>query len=167
MNHTANGSHNSNTGSHSMGMEMPFVFSTDTKITIFFTKWTTSSITQYILTLVFFFLLTIFNRFLGALKFQLEQVWSARESRIQRVELDPRKKRRVPKTKRSPLPVYTHVSGHSEESLPMAHMLDSSMEGNRPQRSFRSWEASGAWSLRKDGTRGLLELGKAFIGYVL
>ncbi|CAG8003335.1 unnamed protein product [Penicillium salamii] len=149
--------HNANASSHSMEMRMPFVFSTDTKITIFFPGWTTSSITQYILTLVFLFVLAILNRFLGAFRFQLEQAWSNRESRLRKVEAEV-SGNRPPKSKRNPLPVYTQVN-ESDDSV------SAGREDSR--RGFYAWKSSGPWGLRKDGTRALLEFGRAFIGYVL
>lgn len=167
--------HMANTSTHSMNM--PSVFSTDTKITIFFTGWTTTSITQYIFTLAFLFFLAIFNRFLGALRFQLERRWSHRESHDPTLHLEVPRKRCYPKAKRSPLPIYTHLSGHSEESLPRPHGHDGgrSDESGENEHSSRlsyknllpAWESSGAWSLRKDGTRGFLEFGRAVIGYCL
>lgn len=167
--------HIANTRSHSM-MNMPSVFSTDTKITIFFTGWTTTSITQYIFTLVFLFVLAVFNRFLDALRFQLERKWSHRESHST-LHLETPRKRCYPKAKQSPLPIYTHLSDHSEESLPRPHRQDGGRSDKSdeneysPRFSYKNllpaWESSGAWSLRKDGTRGLLEFGRAVIGYCL
>ncbi|CAG8390098.1 unnamed protein product [Penicillium salamii] len=149
--------HNANTSSHSMEMRMPFIFSTDTKITIFFPGWTTSSTTQYILTLVFLFILAILNRFLGAFRFQLEQAWSHRESHLRKVEVAAPGNRPT-KSKRNALPVYTQVS-ESDDSV------STGREDSR--RGFYAWKSSGPWGLRKDGTRALLEFGRAFIGYVL
>ncbi|CAG7918772.1 unnamed protein product [Penicillium olsonii] len=150
-------SHNSSTSS-SMDMGMPFVFSTDTKITIFFRGWTTSSMTQYVLTLAFLFILAMLNRFLGALRSQLERRWSHRELNLRKVEPDGSENRPM-KSKRNGLPVYTQASQRSEESV--------SMLKEEPQRGRYAWKSSGAWGLRKDGTRAVLELGRAFLGYVL
>ncbi|KAJ5373092.1 Retrieval of early ER protein Rer1 [Penicillium concentricum] len=165
-----------------MDMAMPAVFSTSTQITILFTGWTTSTTTQYVFTLVFLFLLAIFNRFLGALKFQLEKSWSQHPSTPQTLLLAPVNRRHnIRKAKLSPLPDYirVHENDPEEESLPISNndTETRSTSGNlkrddpRNRTSLKcllpSWKASGTWSLRKDGTRGLLECVRALIGYFL
>ncbi|KAJ5790819.1 uncharacterized protein N7518_007830 [Penicillium psychrosexuale] len=167
-----------------MSMNMPAVFSTSTEITILFTGWTTSTTTQYVFTLTFLFLLAIFNRFLGALKSQLEKSWSQHTSPPPTVLLAPVNPREsIRKAKLSPLPNYMRVhedEDPDEENLPVSNndnetqstsMKHLKKDGPRNRTSLKrlvpSWKASGTWSLRKDGTRALLECAKALIGYFL
>ncbi|KAJ5607907.1 hypothetical protein N7537_004526 [Penicillium hordei] len=167
-----------------MEMNMPSVFSASIEITILFTGWTTSTTTQYILTLTVLFLLAIFNRFLGALKFQLEKSWSQNTSPPPTLLLAPVNPRQnIRKAKLSPLPDYMRVHGDEdddEETLPVSNndneIRNPSIEyltGDSPRnktslkRLLPSWKASGTWSFRKDGTRALLECARALIGYFL
>lgn len=160
------------------------VFSASTEITILFTGWTTSTTTQYILTLIFLFLLAIFNRFLGALKFQLEKSWSQNTPSPPTLLLAPVNPRRnIRKVKLSPLPDYMRVHGDEdddEEALPVSNNDNETRnasigypKGDSPRNKtslqclLPSWKASGTWSFRKDGTRALLECARALIGYFL
>ncbi|KAJ5171320.1 uncharacterized protein N7500_004103 [Penicillium coprophilum] len=166
-----------------MDMDMPAVFSTSTQITVLFTGWTTSTTTQYVFTLAFLFLLAIFNRFLGALKFQLERSWLRDTSIPSTMLLAPVSRwQNIRKAKLSPLPDYTRVHGdeNPEETFPVSNNYNetrnismSNLQRDVP-RSWASskcllpsWKASGTWSLRKDGTRALLECVRALIGYFL
>lgn len=163
---------------------MPSVFSASTETTILFTGWTTSTTTQYVFTLSFLFLLAIFNRFLGALKFQLEKSWSQHNSSPSALLLAPVNPRQsIRKAKLSPLPDYMHVHGDEdpeEVTLPVSNNDNETRstslrylkgDGVRNRSSLKrllpSWKASGTWSLRKDGTRALLECVRALIGYFL
>lgn len=163
---------------------MPSVFSASTEITILFTGWTTSTTTQYVFTLTFLFILAIFNRFLGALKFQLEKSWSQNTSSPQTILLAPVNPRRnVQKAKLSPLPDYMRVHGDEdddEETLPISnndnetrnasisHLKEDGLRNMTSlKRLLPSWKTSGTWSFRKDGTRALLECARALIGYFL
>ncbi|CAG8890740.1 unnamed protein product [Penicillium egyptiacum] len=166
-----------------MDMNMPAVFSASTEITILFTGWTTSTTTQYVFTLAFLFLLAIFNRFLGALKFQLEKSWSHHAASPPTLLLAPvNPRQRIRKAKLSPLPDYMRIHGDEdpdEETLPVStndetqrmSMRHLKRDGPRNKTSLQcmlpSWKASGMWSLRKDGTRALLECVRALIGYLL
>ncbi|KAJ5502483.1 hypothetical protein N7463_005357 [Penicillium fimorum] len=164
-----------------MDMDMPAVFSTSTQITVLFTGWTTSTTTQYVFTLIFLFLLAIFNRFLGALKFQLEKSWSQHPSTPQALLLAPVNRRNIRKAKLSPLPDYIRVHGNDLEEESLA-VLNNDNETRSTSRNLKrdgfcnrtslecllpSWKASGTWSLPKDGTRALLECVRALIGYFL
>ncbi|KUM60238.1 hypothetical protein ACN42_g6894 [Penicillium freii] len=167
-----------------MEMNMPSVFSVSTEITILFTGWTTSTTTQYVFTLTFLFILAIFNRFLGALKFQLEKSWSQHTSSPPTLLLRPVNTRQnIRKAKLSPLPDYMRVHADEdddEEILPVSNNDNETQnasisylkeDGLRDKTSLNrllpSWKASGTWSFRKDGTRALLECARALIGYFL
>jgi hypothetical protein len=156
---------------------MPAVFSISTRITVLFTGWTTSTTTQYILTLVFLFLLAIFNRFLGAFKFQLEQSWAHNDS-TPALNLAPGH-RKIPKAKLSPLPTYMRVNKDEDEDPEEPSSLMDDTDKSTPNllvtrsrkcvsvRHLFSWKANGYWSLQKDGTRSLIETVRALIGYLL
>jgi hypothetical protein len=151
-------------------MNMP-VFSSSTQITFLFTGWTTSTTTQYTLTLIFLFLLAILNRFLSALNFQLEQSWSHPSTNIARIHRQ--------KEKLSPIPIYTRLNDEEEASLPSPLNNDINIDKADSKRARKSgcgcgfwkclfsWEASGKWSLWTDGTRALIESVRALIGYLL
>ncbi|KAJ5229330.1 hypothetical protein N7489_010038 [Penicillium chrysogenum] len=164
-----------------MDMNMPAVFSASTEITILFTGWTTSTTTQYIFTLTFIFILAIFNRFLGALKFQVERSWSQNTSPPTLLLAPVNPRQNIRKAKLSPLPDYMRIHGDEdeEETLPVSNNNETrstttrslKRDGPRKRMSLTcmlpSWKASGTWSLRKDGTRALLECVRALIGYFL
>jgi hypothetical protein len=159
-----------------VNMNMPAVFSTSTQITVLFTGWTTSTATQYVLTLVFLFLLAILNRFLSALKFQLEQSWAHNDS-TRTLNPAPIHRRDIQKAKRSPLPTYMRVNRNEdpEEESPLNDDTDKITTGllekdSRKRVSLKqlfSWKASGHWSLWTDGTRALIESVRASIGFLL
>ncbi|KAJ6030562.1 uncharacterized protein N7446_000373 [Penicillium canescens] len=185
--HSQSHSHTEDSSSmdQNMNVNMASTFSASTEVTILFTGWTTSTPTRYILTLILLFLLAVLNRFLGALKFQLEQSWNHRNPIPPALKLTAIHSRRdIHKAKLSPLPNYMRVHGCEDEAIeetrPVAYDDDERgrsathpLERGAPLRkwSYRvrlpSWEASGRWSLRKDGVRGLLELARALIGYLL
>ncbi|KAH8702399.1 Ctr copper transporter [Talaromyces proteolyticus] len=62
--------------SGAMAMGMSSIFTSETRITLLFVGWEVETLRAYILTLVFIFMLAILNRFLGALRFQLEKKWT-------------------------------------------------------------------------------------------
>ncbi|KAJ5320044.1 hypothetical protein N7508_000327 [Penicillium antarcticum] len=173
--------------STNMNMGMASTFSTSTTVTLLFTGWKTTTPTQYTLTLLLLLLLAIFNRFLGALKFQLEQAWAQHGLVPPALELTAIHSRGdIHKAKLSPLPNYIRVHGDENDDEDMGQALSvaydnagmgrstaSLLERGVSQRKWScnfdlpSWRASGRWSLRKDGVGGLLELTRALIGYLL
>jgi hypothetical protein len=171
-----------------MNAGMSSTFSFSTTVTILFTSWATKTPTQYILTLILLFLLAIFNRFLGALKFQLEQSWTQHDPVPPALKLTAiHSRRNIHKAKLSPLPKYMRVHGDQnedeniEETLPITydenvmgrsstHLLERESQTSQKWScgySLLSWRASGRWSLQEDGLRGLLEFARALIGYLL
>ncbi|KAL2857282.1 Ctr copper transporter [Aspergillus pseudoustus] len=101
----------------SMPMTMSSIFTSSTTITLFFSSWTTTSPLTYTLTLLLLFLLSFLNRFLAALRFQLESA-DARSTEPSASSIPilapPRSRRRgmgvhIPKARLSPLPVYMRV----------------------------------------------------------
>lgn len=90
------------------GMGMSSVFSTNLRVTLFFTEWTTTTVAAYIATIIFLFCLTLFNRFLGALRFQAERAWSSQTRSRNLLSTPPigRNRRALFKAKASPIPTY-------------------------------------------------------------
>lgn len=67
-----------------MGMAT-MTFSTSTNVTLFFSDWRTNTPAKYLGTLIFIFVVTLLNRFLGAWRNQLGHQW-ANQAAIARVE---------------------------------------------------------------------------------
>ncbi|OQD81774.1 hypothetical protein PENANT_c025G08626 [Penicillium antarcticum] len=110
--------------STNMNMGMASTFSTSTTVTLLFTGWKTTTPTQYTLTLLLLLLLAIFNRFLGALKFQLEQAWAQHGLVPPALELTAIHSRGdIHKAKLSPLPNYIRVHGDENDDEDMGQAL--------------------------------------------
>ncbi|KAL2823813.1 hypothetical protein BDW59DRAFT_162974 [Aspergillus cavernicola] len=161
---------------------MPSTFTSSTTITLFFSAWTTTSTTTYLLTLLLLFALAFLNRFLAALRFQLQH--SPLHTTPGVSILAPPRSRRyrtTPKARRSPLPLYIQVDKDEEgENPPHCNEEVSGLVSARPEHHciwvrvknylaamFPKWTPSGPWSWRGDGGRALLEGMRAFIGYLL
>ncbi|KAE8319999.1 Ctr copper transporter [Aspergillus transmontanensis] len=183
------------TDSHGHGhshhdMSMPAIFTTGTKVTLFFSIWTTNSMTTYLLTLGFLFLLAWLNRFLGALKFQLENKINSPDASGLPVPIlgqppAAQRYRKTPKDRVSPLPRYIQVNTNdpferpspSPPSPPPLHdderseLVAGSARSSRVPRWFKilfgKWTPSGPWTWQRDGGRSLLEGIRALLGYVL
>ncbi|KAL5001702.1 Ctr copper transporter [Aspergillus recurvatus] len=112
--------HATNTDGDAMAMmTMPAVFTTSTTITLFFSSWKTSSSFTYILTLLFLFALAFLNRFLAALRFQLEYAHSRSTESSILILAPPRPRQRgvglqIPKARLSPLPMYMRVESDKD-----------------------------------------------------
>ncbi|OJJ07573.1 hypothetical protein ASPVEDRAFT_88813 [Aspergillus versicolor CBS 583.65] len=158
-----------------MDMSMPATFTSSTTVTLFFSAWTTTSIPAYIFTLLFLFALAFFNRFLAALRFQLESHPSTFSVSILPA---PRPRRRtIPKARLSPLPRYTAIND-AEEHFQIPEEHSGLVSENKPQshtcrriqnyflERLPQWTPSSPWSWR-DGGLALLEGARAFIGYIL
>lgn len=170
------------------GMSMSTIFSTQTRITLFFTGWTTASTAAYVATIFFLFLLAFFNRFLGALKFQVERArWEKNVDR-NTLSLPPSRShtRVFVKAKLSPRPTYLARDGESEWDPLAPHIHREATDGpncgssedylkeqDRVSKSspllliFGSWKPSGPWQIKMDGLRAMMEFTRAFIGYIL
>lgn len=159
-----------------MDMNMPATFTNSTTVTLFFSAWTTTSVPSYIFTLLFLFALAFLNRFLAALRFQLENHQSAASVSILPA---PRSRRRaIPKARLSPLPRYTAINDAEEEHFQIPEERSGLVQDNITQsRSccrihnyfleiLPQWTPSSPWSWR-DGGLALLEGVRAFIGYIL
>ncbi|KAL5049320.1 Ctr copper transporter [Aspergillus fruticulosus] len=198
-----------------MGMEMSTIFTSTTRVTLFFSSWTTASTTSYLLFLFGVFLLTFLNRFLAALRAQLytpSQPLSSSSALSVPVLGPPRARRRRPatgvsKARLSPLPLYIQIDRDEAEDphpypFPSSHGCgEEEKEGENEEdhgndiegasrlcfdktkpttigsrwtrlqeklsRFLPHWALTTPWSWRVDGGRGLLEVLRAFIGYIL
>lgn len=185
MDHHMNSNQSSTPSDAMAGMSMSTIFSTNTRITLFFTEWTTTTAAEYFGTILALFFLTVLNRFLGALKFQVERAWSDEPPKI--VFSPPpngRNARASFKPKRpSPIPSYT-VREDDCEWDPLAASMQGETSNNSPeeldpkeqsqaarlslvQRMFGTWNPSAPWDFKKDVLRATLEFARAFIGYIL
>ncbi|PSN61777.1 hypothetical protein BS50DRAFT_504095 [Corynespora cassiicola Philippines] len=159
---------------------MSSTFSFDTHVTLFFTEWTTTTPAAYIFTVIFLFFLGIFNRFLGALRSQLERRWKENQSKSQnQIQQGMAELRKRPTTiqghirswSRQLNPKTSRLDGDEEESEPLSpappglpvHTADK--DASVSQAKF--WIPSGVWSVKKDGIRAMLEFSRALIGYIL
>jgi hypothetical protein len=161
---------------------MASTFSSSTRVTLWFTEWTTTTTATYVLTIFFLFFLGIFNRFLSALKSQLERKWNMHEA-----ESAPHS---MPNTEKL---VDHSVRGHArqwsralrqqplelddkdrEEIEPLSPVPPKPLAAeeigitrNTTASRKRFWVAQAPWSLNKDGVSAALEFTRALIGYVL
>jgi hypothetical protein len=158
-------------------MGMPSVFSNNIRVTLFFTEWSTTTVAAYVATVIFLFLLTLFNRFLAALSSQIEQAWSEQVQSRNTLSAPPagRNRRAIFKAKASPIPTYI-LKQDTPEWDPLTNeeggddWLDSQeqSEKNMPVRkTYRYWQPSRPWSLKQDGIKAFLEFSRALIGYLL
>ncbi|CAO2650895.1 Nn.00g091920.m01.CDS01 [Neocucurbitaria sp. VM-36] len=160
---------------------MSSTFSASTRVTLWFTDWTTETIATYVLAVFFLFFLGIFNRFLGALKTQLERKWTVQRDSIatsaainsgeKSVETSVRGHARQWSRKLRSEPIRLEArDGQETEPLSPAPPLSHADEGyselqKRASRGF--WVANAPWSVKKDGVSAALEFMRALIGYIL
>lgn len=171
------------TSMSTIGMSgMASTFSTDTRVTLWFPGWTTTTTTTYVLAVFLLFFLGIFNRFLGALKSQLERRWKLQRevgtifpSRVYTkktidssikgharkwshvLRAQPPKLEELDKEEIEPL---TPASARSLE----AEEMDAKATSNT---SHRFWVAQAPWNINRDGISAGLEFARALTGYVL
>ncbi|KAL7773317.1 hypothetical protein CFE70_003281 [Pyrenophora teres f. teres 0-1] len=161
---------------------MASTFSTGTRVTLWFTGWTTTTTATYVLAVFLLFFLGVFNRFLGALKSQLERKW-----RMQRGT-----KTALPSTVYTKNTVHSSSGGHTrtwsdvlraqhrelkeldkEEIEPLTPVMAHAREDEESGTSAKSntshifWVAHAPWSIDRDGISAGLEFVRALIGYVL
>ncbi|KFX90919.1 hypothetical protein V490_06180 [Pseudogymnoascus sp. VKM F-3557] len=164
------------------GMSMSTIFNTNTHVTLFFIGWSTTTVASYIATIICLFLLTIFNRFLAAVKFQTERAWleQAQTRNILPPLRSVRNGRLFFKAKLSPVPT-SMIQDNDLECDPLTSPTDGELDEEwsipkvqKPwyrrlslRRIFGNWQPSTRWSVKKDGLRAVLELIRAFIGYIL
>lgn len=171
---TATSSMNAMTG-------MPSTFSSSTRVTLWFTTWTTTTPATYFLTILFLFCLGMLNRFLGAFRSQLEQTWQVQSNfgskevhagNTEKASLG-QLRGHVRQWSRGIRPAMVRLEepdGQETEPLSPAAYSKQPEEGSGVKNNFRSrkfWVANAPWSIKKDGISAGLEFVRALIGYVL
>ncbi|KAF2004687.1 Ctr copper transporter [Amniculicola lignicola CBS 123094] len=172
---------------------MSSTFSTATTVTLWFTNWTTTTPATYFLTILFLFSLGLLNRFLGALKSQLERRWREKGH-----ERPPSPKLRTQQQHGQSQSTAGAIRGHvrqwskalalqpkqsprldtgqkEQETEPLSPAMLQTLDGNdeehaekthvRPNK--RLFVSSAPWSFQHDGVRAALEFIRALIGYIL
>lgn len=127
--------------------------------------------------MVFLFSLGILNRFLGALKSQLERQWSEQHKTAHSRDNEKPTKQNIRGHTRQrsralrPQPVrLEEPEGQETEPLSPAPQLYHAEEGGIKQqleRPSRLWVSSAPWSLKRDALSAVLEFVRALIGYIL
>jgi len=161
---------------------MTSTFSTGTRVTLWFTGWTTTTTTTYVLAIFLLFFLGILNRFLGALKSQLEKRWNTQHGTETASTLRVYAKKTVDSSIIGHTRKWSHVlrGEHrkleeldKEEVEPLtptsADVLEDEERGikARPKTSHVFWVAHAPWRIDRDGISAGLEFVRALIGYVL
>ncbi|KAH7039427.1 Ctr copper transporter [Macrophomina phaseolina] len=157
------------------GMPMAMTFSTGTRVTLLFDGWTTTSPGAYVGAILLLFVLSVFQRFLGSLRVQIEKAWLERraygesdESSVAAAAGGGREKRRWGRARREKY-VADEDGGTHEEKEPLSPRLPVGAHLQAQSGGGRSafWVPSEAWCWRTDGARALLEFVRAALGYLL
>jgi hypothetical protein len=154
---------------------MASTFSKSTRVTLWFTEWTTTTPTTYVLTIFFLFLLGIFNRFLGALKSQLERKWKMQHASQ---HISKQSDKSVSRCNQGPARQWSRafwpqpLKLDQEETEPLSPAPDLQLaeeKGDERDRgaSRKFWVANAPWSVKRDGISATLEFFRALIGYIL
>lgn len=156
---------------------MSSTFSSSTRVTLWFTNWTTTTTTTYVLTVIFLFSLGLLNRFLGALKSQLERKWSAQHPNLRNEHTEKSSEHtargHVRQWSRAlrPQPVrLEEPEGQETEPLspaPQPHQAEKGGASGLLARSRNFWVANAPWSIKRDGISAALESVRALVGYIL
>jgi hypothetical protein len=173
---------NISTGSAMAMGGMVGTFSASTRVTLFFSDWTTDTPAKYFGTLIFLFVVTFLNRFLGAWRSQLGHKW-ANDAADARREVEQRRKykRAVNRAKiERQSSESCHDGGGSDSSSERAPLspyppgLDVETGGKKPSGPPQwmavfggRWRAGNPWRMNIDVPRALLEGIRALIGYLL
>ncbi|KAL5342119.1 Ctr copper transporter [Aspergillus crustosus] len=169
-------------------MTMSSVFSCSTRVTLFFSAWTTTSPTTYLLTLFVLFALAFLNCFLAVCQHQ-SRMSNSIPSTVNGVPIlaplqSSRSRMKIPEARLSPLPLYMQVDSHEgdeeehhtiqnheKEIIPVSdrawHMNLWTRIADLMPPAIPAWTPNAPWSLRSDGGRALVEGSRAFVGYIL
>jgi hypothetical protein len=164
---------------------MASTFSSSTRVTLWFTTWTTTTPVSYFLTTVFLFTLSILDRFLGAFESQLERKWQDQQNLSKHtffsasVEKPPKSDARSQARTHTrqwsrasrPQPVRLEEPG-GQETEPLSPVaqpqhVEEGVGANPVPISHRFWVANASWSIKKDGISAGLEFMRALVGYIL
>jgi len=172
---------NTSTGSI-LAMGMMGTFSTSTKVTLFFSDWTTDTPAKYFGTLIFLFIVTLLNRFLGAWRSQLGHKWANDAADARRKVKQRREYKRtftMAKLERQSSDMCYDGEGEdsSTERAPLSPFPPGTdVEAGEKKRSGTPkwmavfggrWRAGNPWRVNIDVPRALLEGTRALIGYLL
>ncbi|KAI4910906.1 hypothetical protein J4E90_007163 [Alternaria incomplexa] len=162
---------------------MASTFSSSTRVTLWFTEWTTTTTATYVLTVFFLFSLGIFNRFLSAFKSQLERKWRMQQQAESAPQFIPNTEKLANHSARGharqwsralrqqPLELDEKDREEIEPLSPVVPQPTAAEETGITRGSTASrkmfWVAQTPWSLKKDGISAALEFSRALIGYVL
>ncbi|KAI4632193.1 uncharacterized protein J4E87_001665 [Alternaria ethzedia] len=162
---------------------MASTFSSSTRVTLWFTEWTTTTTATYVLTIFFLFSLGIFNRFLSAFKSQLERKWRMQQQAESTSQFMPNTEKLVNHSVRGharqwsralrqqPLELDDKDRQEIEPLSPVVPQPTAAEETGITRGSTASrktfWVAQAPWSAKKDGISAALEFSRALIGYVL
>ncbi|KAJ5701253.1 copper transporter crmD [Penicillium malachiteum] len=180
--HATHGISHSENHDH-MEMTMSMVFTLSTKVTILFSWWTTTTTISYVISLLFLFVLALFNRFLGVWKPQLiKKPSDFPDSSVPKLSLPPSRwyRNRSFKDHVSPLPLQIddHRNDTEGRALPSAPLLgpttqlypepcEQDSDDDHCPRFFRSFRPHRRWNWAQDITGSLLEGIRALTGYTL
>jgi hypothetical protein len=158
---------------------MSSTFSSSIRVTLWFTTWTTTTPATYFLTVLFLFFLGMLNRFLGALKSQLDRKWQKQHSSAATfagsTEKPPsagfRGHTRQWSRALRPQPVRLEEPD-GQETQPLspavqAQQTDDETDAEPATKRRTFWVANAPWSIKKDGISAALEFVRALIGYIL
>ncbi|KAL5396333.1 hypothetical protein PMIN04_005016 [Paraphaeosphaeria minitans] len=157
-------------------------FSTSTRVTLFFSDWTTDTPAKYFGTLIFLFVVTLLNRFLGAWRSQLGHKW-ANDAADARRKVEQRRayKHAFKRVEIERQPSETHFDAEGEESSTEKAPLSPYPPGMDVETGEKRqsgtpvymaifggrWRAGNPWRVNIDVPRALLEGIRALIGYLL
>jgi hypothetical protein len=151
-------------GHHGMS-GMAQTFSVNTRVTLLFADWVTKTPAQYAFTLIFLFVLGLFNRFLAALRSQLERRWNEHSDTERNWAVHNTTTSRLHSSRSR------HYNNATEELEPLSPaplgITTNAMEKPSPHRRKGFWVAYSAWSGKRDTVRAAFEFTRAIIGYVL
>ncbi|KAF2682264.1 hypothetical protein K458DRAFT_342713 [Lentithecium fluviatile CBS 122367] len=140
---------------------MASTFSVNIRVTLLFTNWVTETPIQYACALIFLFILGLFNRFLAALRSQLESRWTE--------HADAWGSHNSARPRSGPRLVGHNNATEELEPLspaPPGVTVDTAEKAG-PHRRKGIWVAYSAWSGRRDTIRAAFEFVRAVAGYVL
>ena len=160
---------------------MSSTFSASTRVTLWFTEWTTTTTTTYVLTMFFLFFLGLSNRFVGALKSQLDRKRTTQRDHATAsmhtisgtmpadTSIRGHTRQWSQKLRSEPIRLESRDRHETEPLSPALQLYDAEEHGARrqPSASRKSWVADAPWSVTEDGIRAVLEFVRALIGYIL
>ena len=149
---------------HGMG-GMVSTFSVNTKVTLLFADWVTETPVQYAFTLIFLFMLGLFNRFLAAIRSQLERRWNENlNAELNWASYDKETHKINGDLTRS----HENSIEELEPLSPLPIGITTEVKEKRSSHvRWKLWVAYSAWNGKRDTVRAFFEFTRAIIGYIL